>query len=103
MMMTFVLTPWSYYNTIMEPHAHFLFSLLAGLFIDFHSHMIVSMIDIYQDIATRDKLFFPLAITRILTHMHISIPHPALFSCMGAISRESLLKSTTQLVAKWPC
>ena len=103
MVMTFVLTPQSQFNTIIKPRAHFLFSFLEGLSIDFPSHLIVSMIDIYQDIATRDKLFFPLAITRILTHMHISIPHPALFSCMGAISRESLLKSTTQLMAKWPC
>ena len=74
MVMTFILTPWSHYNTIIEPCAHFLFSLLEGLFIDFPSHMIVSMIDIYQDTTTRDKLTFPSAITRILTHIHIVIP-----------------------------
>ena len=47
MVMTFVLTPLSHYNTIIEPRAHFIFSLLEGLSIDFPSHMIVSMIDIY--------------------------------------------------------
>ena len=65
MMMTFVLTPRSHYNTITEPHAHFLISLLEGLSIDFPSYMIVSIIDIYQDTATYDKLIFPSAITCI--------------------------------------
>lgn len=58
--MTFVLTSQSHYNTITESGAHFLFSLLEGLSTDFHSHMIVPMIDIYQDTATRDKLIFSL-------------------------------------------
>ena len=35
MVMTFVLTPWSHYNTIIEPHAHFLLSLLQDFSIDF--------------------------------------------------------------------
>ena len=57
MVVTFVLTIRFHYNTITESHAHFL------------SHMIVSMIDIYQDNATRDELIFPSAITCILTHV----------------------------------
>ena len=67
MVMTFVLTPWSHYNTITEPHARFLLSLTEDLSIDFPSHMIESMIDIYRDTATRYKLIFPLAITHILS------------------------------------
>ena len=47
MVMTFVLTPCSHYNTITEPRASFLFSFFEGLSIDFSSHMIVSVIDIY--------------------------------------------------------
>ena len=47
MVMAFVLTSRSHYNIITEPHARFLFSLLENLSIDFPSHMIVSMIDIY--------------------------------------------------------
>ena len=43
MVMTFVLTPWSHYNTITESRAHFLFSLLEDLSICFSSHMIVSI------------------------------------------------------------
>ena len=84
--MTFILTPLSHYNTITEPRAHFLFSLLDGLSIDFPSHTIVSMINIYQDIATRDKLIFPSAIAHMPTHMHIPIRSAPLFSIMGAIS-----------------
>ena len=40
MVMSFVLTPRSHYNTITEPRAHFLLSLLESLSIDFPSHMI---------------------------------------------------------------
>ena len=46
MVMTFVLTPWSHYNTIIEPCVRFLLSLLEDLSIDFPSYMIISMIDI---------------------------------------------------------
>ena len=90
MVMTFDLTPRSHYNTITEPRAHFLFSLLERFSIDFLSHMIVSMINIYQDIAPRDKLIFPSTITCILTHMHIPIPFTPLFFIMGAINKESI-------------
>ena len=61
------------------------------------------MINIYQDIATHDKLIFPSPITRILTHIHIPIPFAPLFSIMDAISWESMQRSTTQLTAKQPC
>ena len=71
MVITFVLTPQLHYNTIAESRARYLFFLLEGLSIDFPSHMIVSMIDIYKDIAIRDKLIFPSAITCILTHLHV--------------------------------
>ena len=36
--------------------------------------LITSIIDVYQDTATRDKLIFPTAIMRILQHFHIPIP-----------------------------
>ena len=101
MVMTFVLTPQSHYNTIIEPHACFFLSLLEDI-IDFPSHMIVSMIDIYRDTVTRDKLIFPSAITRILTHLHITIPSSPFFYSMGAISKESLQRSDAQLAARRP-
>ena len=97
---TFVLMPWSHHNSIIEPHAHFLFSLLEGLSIDFPSHMIVSILNIYQDTTKRDKLIFPSAITRILTHAHVPIPFSPLYPMMRAISKESLVKNIAQLVAK---
>ena len=62
MVMTFVLTPLSHYNSIIEPHAQFLLSLLKDLSIDFRTHFITSIIDVYQDTATLDKLIFLLVI-----------------------------------------
>ena len=88
--MTFVLTSQSHYNTIIEPHARFLLSLLEGLSINFPLHMIKSIIDYYRDMATRDKLIFLSAIMRILTHMHITIHFLISMSCAA------------QLVAKRP-
>ena len=93
MVMTFVLTPRSHYNTITEHHAHILLSLMEGLSIDFPSHMIESMIDCYCDTTTRDKVIFPSAITRILTHLHITIPPIPHFFVMGAINKESIRRS----------
>ena len=55
--------------------------------------MIVSMIDIYRDTTTRDKLIFPLTITRSLTHLHFTIPSSPLFYAMGANSKESISRS----------
>ena len=66
MVMTFILHPLSHYNTITEPRARFLLSLLEDISIDFLSHFILSLIDVYRNIATCDKLIFPSAITRIL-------------------------------------
>ena len=100
MVMTFVLTSRSHYNTITKPHACFLLSFMEDLFIYFSSHMIVSMIDCYQDTATCDKLIFPSAITRILTYMHVTIPPSPFFYVMGAISKESIRRSAVQLAVK---
>ena len=63
MVMTFVLHPLSHYNSITEPRARFLLSLLEHLSIDFHSHFILSIIDVHLDSASHDNLIFPFAIT----------------------------------------
>ena len=68
MVMTFVLYPLSHYNSITKSRARFLLSLLEHLTIDFPSHFILSLIDVFQDSASRDKLIFPSTITRILCH-----------------------------------
>ena len=65
MVMTFVLHSLSHYNSITKPRARFLLSLLEHLTIDFSSHFILSIIDVRLDSASRDKLIFPSAITRI--------------------------------------
>ena len=71
MVMTFVLHPLSHYNSITEPRARFLLALLEHLTIDFPSHFILSILDVYRDMATYDKLIFLLAITRILCHFSV--------------------------------
>ena len=63
MVITFVLHPLSHSNSITEPHARLLLSLLEDLFIDFPFHFIIFLIDVYRDTTTRDKLIFPSTIT----------------------------------------
>ena len=83
MVMTFVLYPLSHYNSITESCARFLLSLLEHLTIDFSSHFIVFLIDVFQDLASCDKLIFPSAITRILHHFFVPFPafDPFTFTC----------------------
>ena len=85
MVMTFVLHSLSHYNSITKPRARFLLSLLEHISIDFPSHFILSLIDVYRDMATRDKLIFPLAIMRIIRHFSVSYPELDHFSIMCAI------------------
>ena len=101
-MITFTLTPLSHYNSITEPHARFLLSLLEDLFIDFPSHFITSILDVYLDTAICDKLIFPLAITWILWHFSTPIPGSPYFTTMGAISAGSVWRSEAQLRLKRP-
>ena len=97
MVMTFTFTPLSHYNSIIEPRARFLLSLLEDLSIDVPSHFITSVLDVYQDTATRDKLIFPSAITRILRHFSIPIPDSPYFTTIGAINADSVRRSEAQL------
>ena len=85
MVMTFVLHPLSHYNSIIELHARFLLSLLERLTIDFHSHFILSLIDVYRDTATRDKLIFLSAISWILRQFSVSYSESLHFTIMCAI------------------
>ena len=95
--MTFILHPLSYYNTIIEPRACFLLSLIEDLSIDFLSHFILSLIDVFRDTVTRNKLIFPLAITRILHHFSVSFPPSDHFFVMGAIDVATVRWSDAQL------
>ena len=78
--MTFVLHPLSHYNTITESHAQFLLSFIKDISIDFSSHFIISLIDVYKDTATHDKLIFSSTITRLIRHFSISYPKSPHFS-----------------------
>ena len=83
--MTFVLHPLSHYNSITEPRARFLLSLLEHLTIDFPSHFIFSIIDVHLDSASRDKLIFPSIIMRILRHFSFPFPSSDHFTFMCVI------------------
>ena len=96
MVMTFVLHRLSRYNSITEPHAQFLLSLLEHLTIDFPTHFIRSLIDAYRDTTTRDKLIFPSAITRIFCHFSIPFPFSDHFPIMCAIDYTTVKWSKEQ-------
>ena len=52
--------------------------------------------------ATRDKVIFPLAITRILCHFSIPIHDSPYYTVMGAIRATFVRRSEAQLRPKWP-
>ena len=93
MMMTFVLHLLSYYNTITEPRARFLLSLIEDLSINFPSHFILSLIDVYKDTTTHDKLIFPSAIMRLLRHFSVFYPKSPHFSYMCVINATTVRQS----------
>ena len=99
--MTFILQPLSHYNSITEPRARFLLSLLKDISIDFPSHFILSLIDIYKDMTTCDKLIFPSTITRLLRHFSVSFPKFPYFLVMSAIDAATVPRSKAQLRPGW--
>ena len=96
MVMTFVFHPLSHYNSITEPCARFLLSLLEHLTIDFPSHFILSILDVYKDTATRDKLIFPSTIMQILCHFSVPFPSSDHFFVMCAINYATVKCSDAQ-------
>ena len=96
MVMTFVLHPLSHYNSITEPCARFLLSLLEHLIIDFPSHFILSIIDVHLNSTSCDKLIFPSAITRILRHFSVPFPSSDHFSIMCPIDYATVKRSESQ-------
>ena len=96
MVMTFVLYPLSHYNSITKSRAWFLLSLLEHLTIDFPSHFILSLIDVFQDSASYDKLIFPSAIARILRHFSVLFPVFDPFTFMCAIDVTTVKRSEAQ-------
>ena len=93
MVMTFVLYPLSHYNSITKPRARFLLSLLEHLTIDFPFHFILSIIDVHLDLASRDKLIYPFAITRILCHFSVHFPSYDHFIVIYAIDYTTVKRS----------
>ena len=102
MVMIFILHPLSHYNSITEPRAQFLLSLLEDISIDFPSHFILSLIDVYRDTTTRDQLIFPSTITRLLHKFSISFLESPHFPVMSAIDAATIQRSEAQLRPKRP-
>ena len=96
MVMTFFLHPLSHYNFITEPRARFLLFHLEHLIIDFPFHFILSIIDVYLDSASCDKLIFPFAITRILCHFSVLFPSSDHFTVICAIDYSTVKRSKAQ-------
>ena len=96
MVMTFILHPLSHYNSITEPRARFLLSLLEHFTIDFPSYFILSIIDVHLDSTSHDKLIFPSAITRILRHFSFPFPSSDHFTVMCAIDYATVERSEAQ-------
>ena len=93
--MIFVLHSLSHYNSITEPRARLLLSLIEHLTIDFPSHFILSIVDVYRDTASCDKRIFPSAIMRILRHFSIPFPVSDHFHVMHAIDATTTKWSET--------
>ena len=89
MVMTSVLHPLSHYNSITEPCARFLLSLLEHLIIDFPSYFILFI------------LIFPSAITRILRHFFVPFPVSDHFHVMCTIDVATIKRSKAQLRSRW--
>ena len=102
MVMTFVLHHLSHYNSITEPLARFLLSLLEDISINFPFYFILSLINVYKDTMTRDKLIFPSAIMQILHHFSIPFIVSPHFSMMGAINAIIVRRSEAQLKPRRP-
>ena len=100
MVMTFVLHPLSYYNSITEPRAWFLLSLLEHLTINFPSHFIISIINVPLDSTSRDKLIFPSAIMKILRHFIIPFPSSDHFSVMCAMDYATAKRNEVQFQSR---
>ena len=75
---------------------NFSLALLEHLTIDFPSHFLFSMLDVYRDTTTHDKLIFPLAITRILCYFSVPFPSFDHFSVMYAIDYAIVKRSKVQ-------
>ena len=71
-------------------------SPLEHLTIDFPSYFILSIIDVHLDSASLNKLIFPSAIARILSHFSVPFPYFDHFTIMCAIDYAIVKRSKAQ-------
>ena len=77
-------------------------SLLEDISVDFPSHFILSLIDVFRDTTTRDKLIFLSTITRLLRHFSVSFLEFPHFPMMCAIDAATVRWSEAQLRLRRP-
>ena len=75
-------------------------SLLEDISIDFLSHFILFLINVYRDTTAHDKLSFSSAITWIPCHFSVSFPESPHFSVICAIDATTVRQSKAQLRLK---
>ena len=102
MVMTFILHSLSHYSTITEPRARFLLSPIEDISIDFPSHFILSLMDIYKDKLTYDKLIFPSVIMRLIRHFFVFYLESPHFTFLCAIDAATVKRSFAKLRSRQP-
>ena len=60
----------------------------------FPSHFILSLLDVYRNTATRDKLIISFAITRLLRHFFVSFQESPYFTVISAIDAAAIDATT---------
>lgn len=100
MIMMFVFTPISHYNTITKTCAWFLYCLLECLSIDFPSQLILSILDMHLDTANHEELVFPSPITHILTHFGVSFSSTGHCHVIGTLRKGTISRSSSQITTK---
>ena len=77
-------------------------SLIEDISIDFPSHFILSLIDVFKDTATRDKLIFLSAIMRLFHHFSVSFLESPYFPVMCVIDAATIRQNEAQLKLRRP-
>ena len=77
-------------------------SLVEDISIDFPSHFILSLIDVFKDTATHDKLIFLSAIMRLFHHFFVSFLESPYFPMMCAIDVTTIRQNEAQLKLRRP-
>ena len=99
LIMCFNLLPLSYRNTVIKERAKFLYAFMKKVSIDLLSVLRKSLIELHEYEDKMTHLIYPCLITRLLTHLKITIPSniPQLPLLAKPISNHSIKRMDGQL------